>query len=90
MEDVLTFDEDKVGEVEDVEYNIRCLCAACSDIDAVGLLPELFEDSDGKTVPGTYYLRVWSEIHPGGPWGPAEYDGGLQLALDDLKEPKGS
>ncbi len=56
----------------------------------MGLLPELFEDSDGKTVPGTYYLRVWSEIHPGGPWGPAEYDGGLELALEDLKEPKES
>ncbi len=86
----MSFDEGKVAEVEDVEYIVRCLCAACSDIDAVGLLPELFEDSDGKTVPGVYYLRSWFETHPGGPWGPAEYDGGLEVALDDLKSAKKS
>lgn len=30
--------------------------------------------------PGEYKIQAWARVHPSGPWGPAEYDGGLVVA----------
>lgn len=32
-----------------------------------------------RVAPGRWQIEVWSETHPGGPWGPTEYSGGLRL-----------
>lgn len=36
--------------------------------------------------PGRYWVRAWNEVHPSGPWGPEEYDGGVHF--EPMRKPK--
>jgi len=76
---------DELMDVEP-EYNIRCLCPSCFEIEEGGGIPyDLFTDADGRFVPGTYYVRAWHETHPAGLFGPEEYSGGLEITVKPAK-----
>lgn len=34
--------------------------------------------------PGRHEIEAWHEVHPGGPWGPTEYDAGIRLADQEV------
>jgi len=58
-----------------VDLMIRCLCAACFEIEQVGVLAALGVD---ELKPGIYYLRSWHESYVV-PWVGEEHDGGLMI-----------
>ncbi len=61
----------------DVSFFVRCLCAACQEIDHAGIRESMGGWAD---KPGVYYMQAWSEVYPSGPWGGEEYDGGIRIA----------
>lgn len=63
-------------------------CGVGYHIEATGIA-EWFIHADDPAPAGRYQIRVptgrhgvetWSEMRPAGPWGPAEWDGGIELA----------
>lgn len=60
------------------EILIECLCPACNHVSQIGL-EESLGLPEGSLAPGVHYIRTWFEVHPGGPWGPTEYEGGLEI-----------
>jgi len=72
----------EVVEVDgEIDYFVTCLCAACEEVSNAGIPADLFEATVyGTPQPGVYYVTAWHEVHPGGPWGPPEYDGGLTIS----------
>ncbi len=61
----------------DVNFMVRCLCAACQEIDHAGVRESMGDLAD---KPGVYYMQAWSLVYPSGPWGGEEYDGGIRIA----------
>lgn len=68
--------EVEVFEIDgELDYSVRCMCSACYEIQEIGI-----EEALGDVEPGVYYMRSWFIVHPSGPWGPEEYEGGLEIA----------
>jgi hypothetical protein len=58
-----------------VEY--RCLCAACEQVEAIGLEEAMGE----RLADGIHYVETWHEVHRGFEY--TEHDAGLRHTQED-------
>lgn len=69
---------------EDLVYANETVCGVGFNLDQAGDLKwQLKYAGTPVTHPGVFKIESWFEVHQGGPWGPAEYDGGIGLVEND-------
>lgn len=59
-----------------VDVEIECLCHFCYELEQGGV--EAY-DSPEDLEHGDHYVSTWATTYQGGPWGPEEHDGGMEL-----------